>query len=69
MLAVIFSPGIFSPVSNWQQVVQQIELLNWVNHQNQLFASGQILSAIAVIGHSGGTASVVHIWTNLNRAK
>ena len=45
MLAVIFSPGIFSPVSNWQQVVQQIELLNWVNHQNQLFASGQILSA------------------------
>ena len=45
MLAVIFSPGIFSPVSNWQQVDQQIDLLNWVNHQNQLFASGQILSA------------------------
>ena len=45
MLAVIISPGIFSPVSKWQQVDQQIELLNWVNHQNQLFASGQILSA------------------------
>ena len=45
MLAVIISPGIFSPVSKWQQVDQQIDLLNWVNHQNQLFASGQILSA------------------------
>ena len=45
ILAVVISPGTFSPVTTWQQVDQQIELLNWVNHQNQLFASGQILSA------------------------
>ena len=45
IFAVIFSPGTFSPVSNWQQVDQQITLFNWVKQQNQLFASGQLLTA------------------------
>ena len=45
IFAVIFSPGTFSPVSKWQQVDQQITLFNWVKQQNQLFASGQLLTA------------------------
>ena len=45
IFAVMISPGTFSPVSKWQQVDQEITLFNWVKQQNQLFASGQLLTA------------------------
>ena len=51
ILSVIFGLGSSSPTLWTRQQQEQLNLLNWVEQQNQLYASGKIL------GSSGGASS------------
>ena len=70
ILTAILSPGTSSPVII-RPYQRQLDLLSWVAHQNQLFASGQILDSsdpslekmeMGEISHGASTASPLSEW-------
>ena len=61
ILSVIFGLGTFSPTSIWTlQQQSQLNLLSWVEQQNQLYASGEILASSG--GASPASSSLLSEW-------
>ena len=61
ILSVIFGLGTFSPTSTWtRQQQSQLNLLSWVEQQNQLYASGEILASSG--GASPASSSLLSEW-------
>ena len=61
ILSVIFGLGTFSPISTWtRQQQSQLNLLTWVEQQNQLYASGEILASSG--GASPASSSLLSEW-------